>query len=44
MQIGYKLFYRLFDTFSYIKIPRDAGDFSLVDRRVDGGDASLSGA
>ncbi len=34
MQIGYKLFYRLFDTFSYIKIPRDAGDFSLVDRRV----------
>ena len=34
MQIGYKLFYRLFDTFSYIKIPRDAGDFSLIDRRV----------
>jgi polyisoprenyl-phosphate glycosyltransferase len=34
MQIAYKMFYRLFDTFSYIKIPRDAGDFSLVDRRV----------
>jgi polyisoprenyl-phosphate glycosyltransferase len=34
MQIGYKLFYQLFDTFSYIKIPRDAGDFSLIDRRV----------
>jgi nucleoside-diphosphate-sugar epimerase/glycosyltransferase involved in cell wall biosynthesis len=34
MQIGYKLFYRLFDTFSYIRIPRDAGDFSLIDRRV----------
>ena len=34
MQIAYKTFYRLFDTFSYIKIPRDAGDFSLVDRRV----------
>jgi polyisoprenyl-phosphate glycosyltransferase len=34
MQIAYKLFYRVFDTFSYIKIPRDAGDFSLVDRRV----------
>ena len=34
MQIGYKLFYRLFDTFSYIKIPHDAGDFSLIDRRV----------
>jgi polyisoprenyl-phosphate glycosyltransferase len=34
MQLAYKMFYRLFDTFSYIKIPRDAGDFSLVDRRV----------
>jgi dolichol-phosphate mannosyltransferase len=34
MQIAYKLFYRMFDAFSYIKIPRDAGDFSLVDRRV----------
>ncbi len=34
MQIAYKLFYRVFDTFSYIKIPHDAGDFSLVDRRV----------
>ena len=34
MQIAYKLFYRVFDTFSYIKIPRDAGDFSLIDRRV----------
>ena len=42
MQIAYKMFYRLFDTFSYIQIPHDAGDFSLVDRRVDGGDASLS--
>ncbi len=34
MQIAYKLFYRLFDAFSYIRIPHDAGDFSLVDRRV----------
>jgi len=34
MQVAYKLFYRVFDTFSYIKIPHDAGDFSLVDRRV----------
>ena len=24
----------MFDTFSYIRIPHDAGDFSLVDRRV----------
>lgn len=30
----YKSFYRLFAMFSYIKIPLDAGDFSLMDRRV----------
>ena len=29
MQIAYKLFYRVFDFFSYISIPHDAGDFSL---------------
>jgi polyisoprenyl-phosphate glycosyltransferase len=40
MQVAYKLFYRIFDTFSYIRIPHDAGDFSLVDRRVM--DAMLS--
>ena len=34
MQIAYKLFYRIFDTFSYIRIPHDAGDFALADRRV----------
>ena len=34
MGIAYKLFYRLFERFSYIAIPRDAGDFSLMDRRV----------
>jgi dolichol-phosphate mannosyltransferase len=34
MQIAYPAFYRLFDRFSYIPIPRDAGDFSLMDRRV----------
>lgn len=32
----YKLFYRIFAAFSYIKIPHDAGDFSLMDRRVVG--------
>jgi len=32
----YKLFYKLFAAFSYISIPRDAGDFSLMDRRVVG--------
>lgn len=30
----YKAFYRLFRSASYIKIPLDAGDFSLLDRRV----------
>ncbi len=30
----YKLFYRIFAIFSYIKIPLDAGDFSLLDKRV----------
>lgn len=32
--LQYKLFYRIFAAFSYVKIPRDAGDFSLMDRRV----------
>lgn len=34
MQIAYKAFYRVFDYFSYISVPHDAGDFSLLDRRV----------
>jgi dolichol-phosphate mannosyltransferase len=34
MQIAYKAFYRIFDYFSSVPIPRDAGDFSLIDRRV----------
>jgi dolichol-phosphate mannosyltransferase len=34
--IMYKLFYRIFAMFSYVKIPLDAGDFSLMDRRVVG--------
>jgi dolichol-phosphate mannosyltransferase len=32
----YKLFYRAFAMFSYVSIPLDAGDFSLIDRRVVG--------
>jgi len=32
----YKLFYRIFSKLSYIKIPLDAGDFSLIDRAVVG--------
>jgi len=34
LQIAYKLFYRVFRAASYIPIPLDAGDFSLLDRRV----------
>jgi dolichol-phosphate mannosyltransferase len=34
MQLAYKAFYRVFDRFSYIPVPHDAGDFSLMDRRV----------
>ena len=34
LQICYKLFYRIFHKLSYIKIPVDAGDFSLIDRKV----------
>ena len=34
MQVAYKAFYRLFDYFSYLRIPHDAGDCSLLDRRV----------
>ena len=34
MQFAYKAFYRVFDYFSYVAIPHDAGDFSLMDKRV----------
>jgi dolichol-phosphate mannosyltransferase len=34
MALAYKLFYRVFRTMSYVQIPVDAGDFSLLDRRV----------
>ena len=34
MQLAYKAFYRLFRKVSYLSIPLDAGDFSLIDRRV----------
>lgn len=30
----YKCFYRVFAAFSYVSMPLDAGDFSLMDRRV----------
>jgi dolichol-phosphate mannosyltransferase len=34
MGLAYKAFYRLFSRFSYVKVPEDAGDFSLIDRQV----------
>jgi polyisoprenyl-phosphate glycosyltransferase len=34
MAILYKLFYRMFHKLSYVKIPLDAGDFSLIDKKV----------
>ena len=34
MRTAYKAFYFLFNRMSYVNMPRDAGDFSLVDRRV----------
>jgi dolichol-phosphate mannosyltransferase len=34
MQLSYKAFYRIFDYFSYVPVPHDAGDFSLLDRKV----------
>ncbi len=35
-ELLYKLFYRVFSAFSYVPMPLDAGDFSLLDRRVVG--------
>ena len=34
LQVAYKAFYRVFRAASYVPIPLDAGDFSLIDRRV----------
>jgi len=34
LRVAYKAFYRLFRAASYIPIPLDAGDFSLLDRTV----------
>lgn len=33
-RIGYRIFYRIFKFLAYIPVPLDAGDFSLVDRKV----------
>ena len=34
LQFAYKAFYRVFQRMSYVRIPTDAGDFSLMSRRV----------
>lgn len=34
MNFLYKLFYRIFNKISYIKIPLDAGNFALMDRKI----------
>jgi glycosyltransferase involved in cell wall biosynthesis len=33
-EVLYKAFYRLFQRVAYIRVPTDAGDFSLIDRKV----------
>ena len=34
LQLAYKAFYRVFRAAAYVPLPLDAGDFSLLDRRV----------
>jgi len=34
LELLYKGFYRLFQTMAYVRVPLDAGDFSLIDRKV----------
>jgi glycosyltransferase involved in cell wall biosynthesis len=34
LRVSYRIFYRLFRAASYVPVPLDAGDFSLIDRRV----------
>lgn len=34
MRLAYKAFYRVFRAMAYVPVPLDAGDFSLLDRRV----------
>ena len=33
-ELAYKAFYRLFQRMAYVPVPADAGDFSLLDRKV----------
>jgi polyisoprenyl-phosphate glycosyltransferase len=34
MRLAYPVFYRVFKRLAYVNVPLDAGDFSLIDRRV----------
>lgn len=34
LRVAYKIFYRIYKKISYLDIPLDAGDFSLMDRKV----------
>jgi dolichol-phosphate mannosyltransferase len=34
LRFAYKAFYRVFKSMAYVNVPLDAGDFSLLDRRV----------
>ncbi|MFN4146890.1 MAG: NAD-dependent epimerase/dehydratase family protein [Runella sp.] len=34
IELFYKTFYKVFQSLSYVPIPRDAGDFSMIDRKV----------
>jgi len=34
LRVAYKLFYGIFRRLSYVQIPQDAGDFSLIDRKI----------
>ncbi len=33
-RLGYKIYYRLMTRLSYIQIPKDCGDFGLIDRKI----------
>jgi len=33
-RIGYKLYYKVLNKLSHIKIPKDSGDFGLIDRKI----------
>jgi glycosyltransferase involved in cell wall biosynthesis len=34
MTLAYKIFYRIYRKLSYVQVPLDAGDFSLMDRQI----------